>query len=128
MTLLGRFGVYSVIGTISLLPLLVLPAMIGTLVDETLLGETRAGWSASLNFFGGAVAAGVMALRMHRLDLRRVAYQSFALAAAGDIASAFSANHTLLFPAIRRVARNVSGAAYTEVLGAFARLPHVYPG
>lgn len=38
MSLLGRFGVYSLIGVISLMPLLVLPPMIGTLVDETLLG------------------------------------------------------------------------------------------
>ena len=128
MTLLGRFGVYSVIGTISLLPLLVLPAMIGTLVDETLLGETRAGWSASLNFFGGAVAAGVMALRMHRLDLRRVAYLAFALAAVGDIASAFSANHPMLFLAIRLVAGIGAGAAYTVVVAAFARLPDVDRG
>ena len=92
MTLLGRFGIYSVIGVISLMPLLVLPAMIGTLADESTLGETLAGWSASLNFFGGAVAALLMALRMHRLDLRRVAVLAFAAAALGDLTSAFSAN------------------------------------
>jgi len=128
VTLLARFGVYSVIGTISLLPLLVLPAMIGTLVDETLLGEAQAGWSASLNFFGGAAAALVMALRMHRLDLRRVAMLAFAVAALGDIASAFSADRALLFLPMRLLAGVGAGAAYTVVVAAFARLPDVDRG
>jgi predicted MFS family arabinose efflux permease len=128
MTLLHRFGIYSVIGTISLMPLLVLPAMIGTLVDETALGEGLAGWSASLNFFGGAAAALLMALRMHRLDLRRVALLAFAVAAAGDLASAFTANHAAIFLPIRLVAGIGAGAAYTVVVAAFARLPDVDRG
>jgi predicted MFS family arabinose efflux permease len=128
MTLLGRFGVYSVIGTISLMPLLVLPAMIGTLVDETALGEAQAGWSASLNFFGGAAAALAMALRMHRLDLRRVAILAFTIAALGDLASAFTGNHAAAFLLIRLVAGIGAGAAYTVVVAAFARLPDVDRG
>jgi len=128
VTLIGRFGVYSVIGTVSLLPLLVLPAMIGTLVDETLLGEAWAGWSASLNFFGGAAAALVMALRMHRLDLRQTAILAFILAAAGDVASAFTANQPMLFLPVRLVAGIGAGAAYTVVVAAFARLPDVDRG
>jgi len=128
MTLLGRFGVYSLIGTISLMPLLVLPAMIGTLVDETILSEALAGWSASLNFFGGAAAALIMALRMHRLDLRRVASVAFAVAAVGDLASAFSGNHAALFLAIRFVTGIGAGAAYTVVVAAFARLSDVDRG
>jgi len=128
VTLLGRFGIYSLIGTISLLPLLVLPAMIGTLVDESLLGEARAGWSASLNFFGGAAAALVMALRMHRLDLRRIAILAFLVAAAGDIVSAFSTNQPMLFLSVRLLAGIGAGAAYTVVVAAFARLPDVDRG
>jgi len=128
MSLLGRFGIYSVIGVISLVPLLVLPAMIGTLVDESSLGEARAGWSASLNFFGGAAAALLMALRMHRLDLRRVAVLAFAVAALGDLASAFSANQAELFLPARLLAGIGAGAAYTVVVAAFARLPDVDRG
>ena len=128
MTLLRRFGIYSVTGTISLMPLLVLPAMIGTLVDETMLSEAQAGWSASINFFGGAAAALVMALRMHRLDLRRVAILGFALAAVGDLVSAFSGNHATLFLLIRLAAGVGAGAAYTVVIAAFARLPDVERG
>jgi predicted MFS family arabinose efflux permease len=128
MTLLQRFGVYSVIGTISLMPLLVLPAMIGTLVDETALSEAQAGWSASLNFFGGAAAALAMALRMHHLDLRRVAILAFTVAALGDLASAFTGNHAAVFLLIRLVAGIGAGAAYTVVVAAFARLPDVDRG
>jgi predicted MFS family arabinose efflux permease len=128
MTLLRRFGIYSIIGTISLMPLLVLPAMIGTLVDETALSETQAGWSASLNFFGGAAAALLMALRMHRLDLRRVAVLAFSLAALGDLASAFSTGQASLFLPVRLVAGIGAGAAYTVVVAAFARLPDVDRG
>jgi predicted MFS family arabinose efflux permease len=128
MTLLGRFGIYSVIGVISLMPLLVLPAMIGTLADESTLGETLAGWSASLNFFGGAVAALLMALRMHRLDLRRVAVLAFAAAALGDLTSAFSADQATLFLPARLFAGIGAGAAYTVVVAAFARLPDVDRG
>jgi predicted MFS family arabinose efflux permease len=128
MTLLQRFGIYSAIGTISLMPLLVLPAMIGTLIDETVLSEAQAGWSASLNFFGGAAAALAMALRMHRLDLRQVAMLAFAVAAMGDLASAFTGNHATVFLPIRLVAGIGAGAAYTVVVAAFARLPEVDRG
>ncbi len=47
---LRQFSVYSVIGTASFLPLLVLPAMVGVLVDEAALSESFAGWAASANF------------------------------------------------------------------------------
>ena len=70
---LKPFCIYSVIGTISILPLLILPAMIGILVDQSALSESFAGWSASVNFFGGALIAILMAFRMHRLDLRKTA-------------------------------------------------------
>jgi predicted MFS family arabinose efflux permease len=128
MTLLHRFGIYSLIGTISLMPLLVLPAMIGTLVDEAALTEAQAGWSASLNFFGGAAAALFLALRMHRLDLRRVAILAFAVAALGDLASAFLGNNATLFLPIRLFAGIGAGAAYTVAVAAFARLPDVDRG
>jgi MFS family permease len=128
VTLLHRFGIYSLIGTISLMPLLVLPAMIGTLVDETALTEAQAGWSASLNFFGGAAAALFMALRMHRLDLRRVAILAFAVAALGDLASAFLGNNATLFLPVRLFAGIGAGAAYTAAVAAFARLPDVDRG
>ena len=57
MRSIHRIGIYSIMGSITLMPLLVLPAMIGILVDETALTEVQAGWSASINFLGGAMIA-----------------------------------------------------------------------
>ena len=125
---LRRFGLLSVIGSITLMPLLVLPAMVGTLIDETTLTEAQAGWSASLNFFGGAIIAGLMALRMHRLDLSKVAAIGFLVAAIGDGLSGFSTEHATLFLFIRFCTGVGAGAAYTAVLAAFARLPDVDRG
>ena len=128
MILIRQFGIYSVIGTISLMPLLILPAMIGVLVDETTLTETQAGLSASIYFLGGAVVALLMALRMHRLDLRRVATIALVLAALGDIASGFVANEMASFMTVRFITGIGTGAAYTATLGAFARLSDVDRG
>jgi predicted MFS family arabinose efflux permease len=128
MLQLRRFGLLSVIGCITLMPLLVLPAMVGTLIDETSLTEAQAGWSASLNFLGGAIIAGLMALRMHRLDLSKVAAIGFLVAAIGDGLSGFSAGHAPLFLFVRFCTGVGAGAAYTCVLAAFARLPDVNRG
>lgn len=128
MLQLRLYGKLSVIGVITLMPLLVLPALVGTLVDETVLTETQAGWSASLNFLGGALIAGLMALRMHHLDLRRVTVFGFLLAAAGDALSGFTTDHVTLFMVIRFLTGIGAGIAYTAVLGAFARLPEVDRG
>ncbi len=125
---LRRFGLLSVIGSITLMPLLVLPAMIGTLIDETSLTEAQAGWSASLNFLGGAIIAGLMALRMHHLDLSKVAAIGLLVAAIGDGLSGFSTGSASLFLFIRFCTGVGAGAAYTAVLAAFARLPEVDRG
>jgi hypothetical protein len=45
-----HFALFSIIGTVTLMPLLVLPAMIGVLVDNAGMSESSAGWSASANF------------------------------------------------------------------------------
>jgi predicted MFS family arabinose efflux permease len=110
------------------MPLLVLPAMIGTLIDETSLTEAQAGWSASLNFLGGAIIAGLMALRMHHLDLSKVAAVGFLVAAIGDGLSGFSTSNASLFLFVRFCTGVGAGAAYTAVLAAFARLPEVDRG
>jgi predicted MFS family arabinose efflux permease len=125
---LRRYGILSVIGTITLMPLLVLPAMVGTLVDETSLTETQAGWSASLNFLGGALIAGLMALRMHHLDLRKVSVIGLLLAALGDALASFSADQATVFMVLRFFTGVGAGMAYTSVLAAFARLPDVNRG
>jgi predicted MFS family arabinose efflux permease len=125
---LKSFCIYSVIGTISILPLLVLPAMIGILVDQSALSESFAGWSASVNFSGGAVIAIVMAFRMHHLDLRKTATLALAIAALADVASGFTPQQATWFLAARFVAGIGAGAAYTAAVASFARFKNVDSG
>ena len=128
MTLPGRFGIYSLAGCISLMSLLVLPAMVGVLVDESPLTEEQAGLAASIGFMGAAAIAFVMAFRMHRLDLRRTAMLAFLLAALGDASSGFMVNHPALFMLIRFMTGVAGGAAYTAIVAAFAREKQVDRG
>jgi len=108
--------------------LLVLPAAVGVLVDESALKEAQAGWSASVHFLGGALIALVMAFHMHKLDFRRVAIGAFLLAALGDVASAFTADNFAFFMVIRFTTGLGTGAAYTIAVAAFARERHVDRG
>lgn len=128
MQLVYRFGIYSVLGSIPLMSLLVLPAAVGVLVDESSLSESQAGWAASINFIGGALVALVMAFQMQKLDLRRVAVWAFLFSALGDGLSAFAADNTTLFMAIRFATGIGTGAAYTVAIAAFARERHVDRG
>lgn len=117
----SRFAVFSVIGSITLMPLLVLPAMIGVLVDRAGMSESLAGWSASLNFIGSAVIGLLMSLRMHHLNLRQVGRLALSLAIIADIASALTAGPTAAFLATRTLAGVVLGAAYVSTATSFAR-------
>jgi MFS family permease len=128
MQLVYRFGLYSVLGSIALMSLLVLPAMIGVLVDESALSEFQAGWAASIHFLGGALIALTMAFHMHGLDLRRVSIAAFLLAAAGDVLSGFTADHAVVFLMVRFATGLGTGAAYTAAVASFARERHVDRG
>ncbi len=111
----------SCLGTITLMPLLTLPAMVGVLVDQSGMSESFAGWSASCNFFGAAMVALLMSLRMHHLHLRAVATLGLSLAAVADVLSLLSTGWPALFLAARFLAGIGTGAAYTAALAAFAR-------
>ncbi len=109
------------IGTVALMPLLVLPAMIGVLVDNAGMSEVSAGWSASLHFLASAVIGLVMALRVHHVNLRRVATLALSLAIVADIASGLTAGETAAIFAARLIAGVMLGAAYVASVASFAR-------
>lgn len=117
----SHFAMFSVIGSVTLMPLLVLPAMIGVLVDQANMSESLAGWSASLNFMGAAVIGLLMSLRIHHLNLRQVGTLALALAVVVDLASAFTAGPTIAFLVVRTIAGAMLGAAYVAVASSFAR-------
>ena len=118
---LKRFGAFSIIGTVTLMPLLVLPAMIGVLVDNAGMSEQWAGWSASANFMASAVIGLLVALRVHHLNLRRLSTWALTFAIAADLASGFTAGSTTIFFAARIVAGIMLGATYVAAVSSFAR-------
>jgi predicted MFS family arabinose efflux permease len=125
---LAKFSAYSVIGTVTLMPLLVLPAMVGVLVDEAGMTQAFAGWVASFNFFGGALIALLMALRMHRLNLRRIAALGLCISILADTLSAFVATPNAWFLLLRFLAGLAAGAAHIAALTSFARHDNVERG
>lgn len=116
------FLAFSIIGTVSLMPLLVLPAMVGVLVDNAAMSDSSAGLSASANFLAGATVGLVLALRLHHVDLRRLSTFALAFAVLADIASAYTAGESPYFFAARIAAGLMLGAAYVASVAAFARL------
>ncbi len=125
---LSQFSAYSVIGTVTLMPLLVLPAMVGVLVDEVGMSESFAGWVASANFFGGALIGLLLAFRIHGLDLRRIAALGLAIAIIADTVSAFVATQDGWFLLLRFATGLAAGAAHVAALSAFARHDDVERG
>lgn len=118
---LSRFAMFSVIGSVTLMPLLVLPAMIGVLVDQANMSESLAGWSASLNFMGAAAIGLLMSFRIHHLNLRQVGTLALVLAVVADLASAFTAGPTVTFLVVRTITGVMLGAAYVATASSFAR-------
>jgi len=103
------------------MPLLVLPAMIGVLVDHAGMSDSSAGWSASAHFLASFVAGLVLSLRVHRLNLKRVATFALVIASMADVASALTAGETPAFFAARIVAGIMLGSVYIACVSAFAR-------
>jgi predicted MFS family arabinose efflux permease len=118
---LRHFAAFSIVGTVTLMPLLVLPAMIGVLVDNAGMSDSSAGWSASANFLASAVIGLLISVRVHHLNLRQVASFALAVAAVADIVSAFTAGESTMFFAARILAGLMLGAAYVASVSSFAR-------
>lgn len=117
----GPFMALSVIGTVTLMPLLVLPAMVGVLVDNAAMTDSSAGYSASANFLAGAFVGLILAVRIHHVNLRRLSTFALIGAIAADVASAMTVGDNIFFFASRAAAGFALGAAYVASVAAFAR-------
>jgi MFS family permease len=116
-----RTVLLSVLGSISLMPLLVLPVMVGSFVDHMALSDSEAGYVASAGFLGGAVAAIFISLRIHHVDMRRMAYVGLGLMILADGGSIAAAHLDFwLFVALRFFSGIGGVAAYASVMGSFA--------
>ena len=103
------------------MPLLVLPAMVGVLVDNAGMSDSSAGWSASTNFIASAAMGILLAVQIHRINLRKLATIVLVLAIMADIASGLTAGDNLWFFVARVFAGCMLGATYVASVTAFAR-------
>ncbi|MEM1413098.1 MAG: MFS transporter, partial [Pseudomonadota bacterium] len=111
----------SMIGCVSLLGLLVLPVVVGGWVDELGFSERDAGLLSSASFLGSALAALVLAFRIHRLNLRLVAGIGLLGMAIADGVSALAGNlPPLAIVAVRFVSGVASAGVYGAVMGSLA--------
>lgn len=116
-----RMLLMGLLGSITVLPVLILPNLVGSVVDEFGFTETQASTAASLNFIAGALIALVMAFNIRRLNLQKVAIISLFLAAVSDFLSGYTGDNIYLFMTMRALAGLGQGAAYTAVMSSIAR-------
>ena len=118
----ARIFALSILGSVAIVPLLVLPVMVGSFVDYLGMTESIAGWAASASFLGGALAAFVLSLRIHQLDLRRLAWAGLLVMLVCDAACIAAASlPTWTFFALRFFSGVGAAGAYASVIAAFAR-------
>jgi predicted MFS family arabinose efflux permease len=114
----------STLGCISLLGLLILPLVVGGLVDELGFSERDAGLLSSASFLGAASVALALSFRIHHLDLRRLALIGLLGMAVGDGFSAAAAHLPVeAVIAARFLSGAASGALYGAVMASFAAHP-----
>jgi hypothetical protein len=119
----GRTVVASVLGSVALLPLLVLPGMVGGLVDFAGFSDSEAGWVASAGFAGGAIGSIFAGLRIRHMDPRQMAIAGLLMLALFDGLSVFVGQlPTTVFVAFRLLAGIGGMVAYGAVMATIAAL------
>ncbi len=119
----------SILGSVSILPLLVLPTMVGALVDYADFTESEAGWVAAVGGMGGALAAIAIALRIRHLDPRKLAVVGLIALAIFDAASMLVGQLPVwLFLALRALSGVGGAATYAAVMATIAAMPNAERG
>ena len=113
----------SVLGSVSLMPLLILPTMVGALVDYAGFTEAEAGWVAAVGFAGSALGAIVAGLRIRHFDPRILGVVGLIFLAVFDAASIFAGRlPTWLFVTFRFVSGLGGAVAYAAVMATIATM------
>lgn len=114
----------AVLGSVAILPLLILPTMVGALVDYAGFTESQAGWVAAVWAAGNAIAAIAIGLRIRHLDPRRLAIAGLIVLAVFDAASTFVSAIPVWLFLVFRIASGLGGAAvFAAVMTTYAALP-----
>ncbi len=113
----------SVLGSVSLMPLLILPTMVGALVDYAGFTEAEAGWVAAVGFAGSALGAIVAGLRIRHFDPRILGVVGLIFLAVFDAASIFAGHlPTWLFVTFRFFSGLGGAVAYAAVMATIATM------
>lgn len=113
----------SALGSIAILPILILPTMVGALIEYSDFTESAAGWLATAGFVGSALGAVAIGLRIRHIDPRRLVIVGVLMLALFDGVSAL-VNYLPLpvFVAIRFLSGLGGAAAYAAVVASIATM------
>lgn len=111
----------SILGSVAIMPILILPTMIGALIDYTSFSESEAGWLAAAGFTGSALGAIVAGLRIRHLDPQKLAVFGLIVLGTFDAASAL-VNHlpVEIFVALRLISGLGGAMIYAAVVASLA--------
>jgi MFS family permease len=113
----------STLGSIAILPILILPVMVGALIDYAGFTDAQAGWMATAGFVGSALAAIIVGLRIRHLNPRSVCVFGLIVLVVFDCLSAFvNQMPTEVFVVVRFISGLGGAAAYASVVTSIAAL------
>jgi MFS family permease len=111
----------SVLGSVAILPILILPSLVGALVDYSAFTEAEAGWVVAVGFAGSALGAITAGLRIQHLDPRKLAVVGLLTLVIFDAASMLvNQLPTWLFVTFRFVSGIGGAVAYAAVMASIA--------
>lgn len=115
----------AVLGSVAIFPLLILPTMVGALVDYVSFTESNAGWVAAAGGAGNALGAIAIGLRIRHLDPRKLAVAGLIALAIFDALSMLVAGIPVWLFLAFRVLSGLGGAAtYAAVMTSYAAMPN----
>ncbi|MGI9205330.1 MAG: MFS transporter, partial [Woeseiaceae bacterium] len=107
----------------AILPILILPTMVGALIEYSGFTESEAGWLATAGFVGSALGAIVIGLRIRHIDPRRLVIAGvLALALFDGLSALVSYIPIPLFVAFRFLSGLGGAAAYAAVVASIATM------
>jgi MFS family permease len=115
----------SILGSVAVLPILILPGMVGALVVYTGFSQAEAGWLVAAGFTGSALGAIVVGLRIRHLDPRMLATVGLVLLTVFDAASGLVSHIPVWLFVVFRFISGLGGAvAYAAVMASIAATEH----
>lgn len=111
----------SILGSVAIMPILILPSMIGALIDYAGFTEAQAGWLAAAGFTGSALGAVSAGLRIRHLDPQMLAVFGLVVLGIFDAASALVGHLPVwIFVALRLISGFGGAVAYAAVVASIA--------